>query len=157
MLFIDGHVMKRNFCHPVAPSTEAASYCSAGILKRAATKINVQKGSDFQICISMDKLKAKVGSLSQLGPSRPVHRKIKLLIIPHSGLSMNRTDKMVGMEGTAQGNIKIADAILIHQRWLMKKPDNARASIIFKLIATIKKTNVLTALRKKIGSLKRSM
>jgi len=34
-------VMKRNFCQREAPSTLAASYCSAGIDRRPATKIRV--------------------------------------------------------------------------------------------------------------------
>ena len=68
-----GQVMKVNLCQVAAPSTEAASYCSEGIDSRPAIKIKVQKGSDFQICISMAKLSAKVGSFNQLGPSRPVH------------------------------------------------------------------------------------
>ena len=42
---------------------------------RPANKINVQKGSDFQMCISIDRLSASVGSFSQFGPSRPVRRK----------------------------------------------------------------------------------
>ena len=52
---IDGQVMKRNFCQRVAPSTEAASYCSAGIASRPAIRISVQNGSDFQMCISIEK------------------------------------------------------------------------------------------------------
>ena len=144
--------MNENFCHLEAPSTEAASYCSAGIAKRPATKIKVQKGRDFQICISMDRLKAKVGSFNQFGPSRPVQRKIALLIMPHSGLSIKRTDKIVGIEGTAQGNIKSAATHFTHQRLLTKKPDRPRAIAIFRLIATTKNTKVLAALRKKMGS-----
>src|SRR6478609_313428 len=68
---IDGHVMKRNFCQLLAPSTEAASYCSAGIDRRPAMRISVQNGSDFHTCISMEKESASVGSFSQLGPSMP--------------------------------------------------------------------------------------
>src|SRR4051812_21490836 len=107
---IDGQVMKRNFCQRVAPSTDAASYCSAGMAMRPASKINVQKGRDFQMWASMEKDRASVGSLSQLGPSMPVALKIRVLMTPHSGLSMKRIDKMVGMEGTAQGRIKITDS-----------------------------------------------
>jgi len=65
-------VMKRNFCQRVAPSTLAASYCSPGIASRPATRIKVQNGSDFHTCISIEKLSASVGSLSQFGPSNPV-------------------------------------------------------------------------------------
>src|SRR5437868_2675342 len=99
---IDGQVMYLNFCQLVAPSTDAASYCSPGIASRPATRISVQNGSDFQMCISIENDSASVGSFSQFGPSAPVSRKIVLLITPHSGLSMKRTDRIVGIEGTAQ-------------------------------------------------------
>src|SRR3954447_18196563 len=98
--------MNLNFCHEVAPSTDAASYCSVGMDSRPATRISVQNGSDFQMCISIAKLRANVGSLSQFGPSSPVKWKMVLLITPHSGLSMKRTERMVGIEGTAQGRMK---------------------------------------------------
>src|SRR5437763_7353175 len=107
---IEGHVMKRNFCHPLAPSTAAASYCSPGMASRPATRISVQNGSDFHTCISMEKDRASAGSFSQLGPSRPVKRKISELITPHSGLSMKRTDRMVGIDGTAQGRMNSTDS-----------------------------------------------
>ena len=149
---IDGQVMNLNFCQFVAPSTEAASYCSEGIDIRPATKIKVQNGKDFQMCISMEKDKANVGSFSQLGPSAPDNRKIKELITPHSGLSMKRTDKMVGIEGTAQGKMKISEMILIHHRVCTKKPDKTIAKNILMLIPTTKKITVLTAVRKKMGS-----
>src|SRR5262245_21742843 len=100
---IAGQVMKRNFCQPVAPSTLAASYCSVGIASRPATRISVQNGRLFHTCISIEKPSASVGSLSQLGPSSPVSRKIVELMTPHSGLSMKRTERMVGIDGTAHG------------------------------------------------------
>src|SRR5438477_5026622 len=149
---IDGHVMKRNFCHDVAPSTDAASYCSAGIASRPATRISVQNGSDFHTCISIEKLKASAGSLSQFGPSIPVRRKISELITPHSGLSMKRTDRIVGIDGTAHGRMKSSDSALIHQRFCTKKPDSTIATTIFRLIATTMNTMVLIAVRRKIGS-----
>src|SRR5512134_270627 len=130
---IAGQVMKRNFCQRDAPSTLAASYCSDGIARRPAIRISVQNGSDFQMCISIEKLSASVGSLSQLGPSNPVSRKMVLLITPHSGLSMKRTDRMVGIDGTAQGRMNSTDSARIHQRCSTKKPDSASASIIFTL------------------------
>ncbi len=102
--------------------------------------------------MSMENDKASVGSLSQFGPSRPVRRKIVELMTPHSGLSMKRTDRMVGMEGTAHGRMNSTDSALIHQRVLMKKPDSTSATIILTLMATTRNTSVLTALRKKIGS-----
>src|SRR6185369_6872226 len=147
-----GQVMKRNFCQVLAPSTDAASYCSPGIERRPAIRISVQNGSDFQTCISIEKDSARAGSLSQFGPSRPVSRKIVELITPHSGLSMKRTDRMVGIEGTAHGRMNSTDSALIHQRAWMKKPDSNNATIILMLIATTRNTMVLTALRKKIGS-----
>src|SRR6516225_540038 len=105
--------MKRNFCQRVAPSTDAASYCSPGIASRPATRISVQKGSDFQMCITIEKVSASVGSFSQFGPSAPEKRKISWLMTPHSGLSMKRTDRMVGIDGTAHGRMKITERILI--------------------------------------------
>ena len=65
---------------------------------------------------------------------------------------MKRTDRMVGMEGTAHGRMNSTDSALIHQRVLMKKPDSTSATIILTLMATTRNTSVLTALRKKIGS-----
>src|SRR5258708_21072464 len=77
---IDGQVMNLNFCHVVAPSTDAASYISFGIARRPAIRISVQNGSDFQICIMIAIDSAMVGSLSQFGPSAPVNLKIRWLI-----------------------------------------------------------------------------
>src|SRR3954471_6015507 len=108
--------MKRNFCQLLAPSTAAASYCSCGLDMRPAIRIRVQNGSDFQMCISIENDSASVGSFSQLGPSMPVKRKISVLMTPHSGFSMKRTDRMVGMDGTAQGMMNSTDSALIHQR-----------------------------------------
>ena len=71
---------------------------------------------------------------------------------PHSGLSMKRTDRIVGIDGTAHGRMKIAARILIHQRGWTKKPDSTSATAIFRLMATTMKTTVLIAVRKKIGS-----
>jgi len=104
------------------------------------------------MCISIEKLSASVGSFSQFGPSSPVSLKIAVLITPHSGLSMKRTDRMVGIDGTAQGRMNTADRILIHQRDCTKKPDSPSATTIFRLMATTRNTRVLTAVRKKIGS-----
>src|SRR5262245_54639865 len=149
---IAGQVIKRNFCHPVAPSTLAASYCSLGIASRPAPRINVQNGRLFHTCISIEKPSASVGSLSQLGPSRPVSLKIVVLITPHSGLSMKRTDRMVGIDGTAHGMMNSTDSTRIHQRSCTKKQDSPSATIIFRWTATTMKMTVLIAVRKKIGS-----
>ena len=51
---------------------------------------------------------------------------------------------MVGIDGTAQGKMKIAATHLTHERLLIKKPESPRATIIFKLTATTKKTTVTT-------------
>src|SRR3569832_108012 len=150
---IDGHAMKRNFCQPDAPSTDAASYCSPGIARRPATRISVQNGSDFHTCMTIENVSARAGSFSQFGPSAPVSRKMVLLITPHSGLSMKRTDRIVGIDGTAHGRMNSTERILIHQRSFTKKPESTSAITILMLIATTRKISVLTAVRKKIGSL----
>src|SRR5687768_15284723 len=102
---------------------------------RPARRISVQNGNDFQICASMEKARASVGSLSQFGPSMPVILKIRVLMTPHSGLSMKRIDKMVGMDGTAQGRMKMTDSALIHQRVFRKNPDRNSAIIILTFTA----------------------
>src|ERR1700730_1109667 len=73
---IDGQVMKRNFCHQVAPSTSAASHRSAEMARRPVIRIRVQNGSDFQMCTMIAIVSATLGSLSQFGPSSPVNLKI---------------------------------------------------------------------------------
>src|SRR6478672_2156273 len=114
--------MNLNFCQRVAPSTEAASYISLGIASRPAIRISVQNGSDFQMCTRIERPSARVGLLSQFGPSAPVRRKIVELMIPHSGLSMKRSDRIVGIEGTAQGRMKSSDSHLIQGWARMKNP-----------------------------------
>ncbi len=78
-------------------------------------RISVQNGSDFQMWTSIAMKSASVGSLSQFGPSAPVNRKISELMIPHSGLSMNRNDRIVGIDGTAQGRMNSSDSHLIQR------------------------------------------
>src|SRR4030088_2578109 len=112
----DGQVMKRNFCHQVAPPRAPASNRSPGIASRPVIRISVQNGSDFQMCIIIAIVSATVGSLSQFGPSSPVSLKISWLTMPHSGLNMNRTDRMVGIEGTAHGRMNSTDSHLIQER-----------------------------------------
>src|SRR5258708_20702853 len=92
------------------------------------------------------------GLFSQFGPSSAVKRKISELTRPHSGLSMKRSDRMVGIDGTAQGRMKITDRALIHQRAWMKKPDSPTATSIFRFTPITRKISVLIAERKKIGS-----
>src|SRR6266576_7152626 len=98
--------------------------------RRPATRISVQKGSDFQTCTIMAIESASHGSLSQLGPSAPVNRKISELMSPHSGLSMNRIDRIVGIDGTAHGRMNSSDSHLIQVRAWMKNPDRISAIII---------------------------
>src|SRR4030081_1030182 len=124
----EGQVMKRNFCHQLAPSTSAASNRSPGIASRPVIRISLQNGSDFQMCTAIAMDSASEGSLSQFGPSSPVNLKISWLTTPHSGLSMKRTDRMVGIEGTAQGRMNSTDSHLIQERCWMKKPDRNSAS-----------------------------
>ena len=65
---------------------------------------------------------------------------------------MKRTDKMVGIDGRAQGKMNKSDRALIHHLLCKKKPDNTMAMAILTLMATTKKTKVFTAVRKNIGS-----
>src|SRR3954470_14431440 len=116
--------MKRNFCQLVAPSTDAASYCSPGIASRPATRISVQNGSDFHTCMIIEKDNASVGSFNQLGPSLPVSLKISVLMTPHSGFNMKRTERIVGIEGSAHGRMNSTESTLIHQRDWTKKPES---------------------------------
>src|SRR6202022_4130037 len=150
---IDGQVMRRNFCHQVAPSTSAASNRSCEIASRPVIRIRVQNGSDFQMCTTIAIDSAKEGSLSQFRPSSPVSLKMTWLITPHSGLSMKRTERMVGIEGTAHGRMNRTDSHLIQERCWMKKPDRNSAISIFRLMPTIRKNSVLTAARANTGSL----
>ncbi len=100
----------------------------------------------------MASVSASDGSLSQFGPSSPVSRKISEFTTPHSGFSMNRTDRMVGIDGTAQGRMNSTDSQRIHFRSLVKKPDSTSAIAIFTLMPTSRNTSVLTTARAKIGS-----
>src|SRR5215471_10470733 len=89
------------------------------------------------------------GVFSQFGPSSAVKRKISELISPHSGLSMKRSDRMVGIDGIAQGRMKITLSALIHQRAWMKKPDSPSATSIFRFTPMTRKIRVLNADRRK--------
>src|SRR5260370_24199444 len=120
--------------------------------RRPASKIKVQNGSDFQMCTTIESDSASAGSFSQFGPSSAVRLKIKVLITPHSGLSMKRIDRMVGIDGTAQGNTNSTARIRTHQRFCVKKPDRKSAITILTLIATIRNTSQFTTVRRKVGS-----
>ena len=65
---------------------------------------------------------------------------------------MKRTDRMVGIDGTAQGSTNSTASHFTHQRFWVKKPDRNSAITIFTLMPTIRNTSVLTAVRRKIGS-----
>src|SRR5260370_35510578 len=101
---------------------------------RPEIRIRVQNGSDFQICTRIASDSASVGSLSQLGPSSPVKRKITELTRPHSGLSMKRIDRMVGIDGSAQRRMNRTDSHLIQARACTKKLDSSSASAILRLM-----------------------
>src|SRR6478609_4636560 len=73
---IDGQVMKRNFCHQLAPSTSAASNRSCEIASRPVIRISVQNGNDFQMWTTIAIDSARTGSFSQFGPSSAVNLKI---------------------------------------------------------------------------------
>src|SRR5260370_12684956 len=88
---------------------------------RPEIRIRVQNGSDFQICTRIASDSASVGSLSQLGPSSPVTRKISELTMPHSGFSMKRIDRMVGIDGSAHGRMNSTDSHRIQRRALPNK------------------------------------
>src|SRR5688500_17131767 len=150
----DGQVTYLNFCHALAPSTAAASYCSRGIASRPAIRIRVQNGSDFQMCVSIARLRPICGSFSQFGPSCAVSLKITEFTTPHSGLNMKRMEKIVGIDGTAHGRRKITESQRIQTRSCTKNPESHSASRNLRFTATTRNTTVFTAVRTKIGSAK---
>src|SRR5687768_3988576 len=151
----DGQVTYLNFCQVEAPSTAAASYCSRGMASRPAIRISVQNGSDFQMCVSIARPRPICGSFSQFGPSIKVSLKMVELITPHSGLNMKRIEKMVGIDGTAQGSRNSTDIQRIQLRSCTKKPDIHSASRNLRLTAIPRNRIVLTTVRMKIGSANR--
>src|SRR5579864_534280 len=119
---------------------------------RAAIRIIVQNGRLFQTCTVIAIDSASQRSLSQLGPSSAVSLKISWLTTPHSGLSMKRIDRIVGIDGTAHGRMNNTDSHLIHGRAVTKKPDRNSASAILMLMATTRNISVLTTEPKNTGS-----
>src|SRR6476659_10495357 len=115
--------------------------------------IIVQNGRLFQTWTSIAIERASQRSLSQFGPSSAVSRKMSWLTTPHSGFSMKRIDRIVGIDGTAHGRMNSTDSHLIHGLAVTKNPDSSSAATIFRLIATTRKTSVLTTDPKKTGSL----
>ena len=75
-------------------------------------------------------------------------------MIPHSGLNMKRIEKIVGIDGTAHGRMKITESQRIHTRSCTKKPERKSASRNLRFTAINKNKTVLIAVRMKIGSLK---
>ena len=65
---------------------------------------------------------------------------------------MNRIDRIVGIDGNAHGRINTSDSHLIQVRACTKKPDRNSATIILKLMPTIRNTSVLITDRANIGS-----
>ncbi len=104
------------------------------------------------MCTSIAIDSASQRSLSQLGPSSAVSLKMTWLTTPHSGFSMKRIDRIVGIDGTAHGRMNSTDSHLIHGRAVTKKPDRNSATSILRLIATTRNTSVLTTDPAKIGS-----
>src|ERR671918_310449 len=117
------------------------------MLRRPAIRISVQNGSDFQMWVSIARPSPMYGSLSQFGPSRAVSLKMVELITPHSGLNMKRMEKMVGIDGTAQGSRKMTETQRIQVRSCTKKPESHSAIKNLRLTAIAKKKIVLTTVR----------
>src|SRR5438128_9689185 len=140
----DGQLIQRNCCQRPAPSTDAASYRSFGMASRPVTRMSVQNGSDFQMWTAPAMENAIQRSLSQFGPSTWKSLKMRLLTRPHSGFSMKRKERMVGMEGTAQGRMNITDSTRIQVRSCTKKPDRKSASRNLTLTTTSTKSSVLS-------------
>ena len=65
----NGTVTYRNRCHPVAPSTDAASYSSFGMACRPASRMIISRPMPRHVVISMIEGNAHDGSVE---PSRPV-------------------------------------------------------------------------------------
>ena len=60
--------------------------------------------------------KARSGLTSHHGPSMPNRVQSRLLNIPHSEFSIQRNEKIVGIDGTAQGRMKITLSQRTHGR-----------------------------------------
>ena len=116
------------------------------------SRISVQNGSDFQRWTSPAIEKASQRSVSQPGPSICVNLKIRELTTPQSELSMKRKDRIVGIDGTAQGRMNSTASALIHQRSRAKKPDSISARNILMLTTISRKSAVLTTEVPKTGS-----
>src|SRR3954453_19211171 len=139
-----GKVMWMNFWKALAPSTSAASYRSLEIVNRPETMIRVQNGRYFQIWTTMMAPRARFGSSSQFGPSIWKYLNRMLLIMPHSALSIQRNDRIVGIDGIAQGRMKMKLTQRTQRAEWTKNPDSNRARTILTLTPSSRNSAVLT-------------
>src|SRR5260370_7181517 len=100
----------------------------------------------------MDMEGLRAGGLSGLGASICVRGKMSELTTPHSGFRMKRIEKMVGIDGAAQGMMKMTLSQRIHTRSCTKKPERNSARRNLRFTATSKNTIVFTTVRKNTGS-----
>jgi len=142
-----GQVMWVNICSRVAPSIRAASYRSCGIAIRPARRIRVQNGRYFQMWTVITEPKARCGRTSHQGASMPNQYQRMLLSMPHSEFSIHRNDRMVGIEGTAQGRMKMMDSQRIQGLVEAKKPDSSNARNSLRLMPMPRKIAVLITVR----------
>ncbi len=73
-------------------------------------------------------------------------------MIPHSGFSMNRNDRIVGIDGTAHGRMNTSDSHLIQVLARMKNPDSTSAAMNLRLTATTRKISVFSTVFGNTGS-----
>ena len=92
--------------------------------------------------------------MSQPGPSIWNHLKSNAFNIPHSGFSIQRKDRIVGIEGMAHAIRNRTESQRIQAFSCRKKAESASASSIFTLTATSRKTIVLTIVEANTGSSK---
>ncbi len=90
--------------------------------------------------------------MSQPGPSTPNHLKMSAFTIPHSGLSIHRKERIVGIDGAAQASRNSTDSHRTQRASWRKNPERPSAMNIFRFTATSRKTTVLTIVEKKTGS-----
>src|SRR5438445_7945340 len=95
---------------------------------RPASRMTVQNGIHFQMCEVMTAPSASHRELSsQPGPSMPKTLNRKLLIRPHSPLSIQWIEMNEGSAGIAHGSTKTSSRDLTHHPLRMKKPDSSSA------------------------------
>src|SRR5918996_6276823 len=94
---------------------------------RPASMISVQNGRYFQMWTVITEPSARFGRTSHHGASMPNQYQRMLLSIPHSEFSIQRNDRMVGIDGTAHGRMKMIESQRIQGRVEAKKPDRRSA------------------------------